>query len=71
MKYSVDKIENEIAVIENIINGEKKEVPLINLPSHIKEGSILLYEDNLYQLDIEEEKIRRQRIMDKFKKLKQ
>ena len=40
MKYSIDRIEDKIAIIENIITGEKTEVNIALLPVNIKEGNI-------------------------------
>ena len=41
MKYAVDSIVDEIAVIEEIETGDKKEVSLEILPEEIQEGNIL------------------------------
>lgn len=70
MKYAIDKIEEKIVILENINNKEKKEVSLDALPNNIHEGNIVIYEDNKYLLDTQEEDIRRKRIMDKFNRLK-
>lgn len=70
MKYSVDRFENNLAILEDINTKEKKEVPLAELPTPLKEGSILTFKDSEYIIDSEEETKRRERIMDKFKRLK-
>lgn len=70
MKYAIDRIEEKIVILENINNKEKKEVSLDKLPNNIHEGSIVIYEEGSYFLDVQEENIRRKRIMDKFNKLK-
>ncbi len=70
MKYSVDRFENNLAILEDINTKEKKEVPLAELPTPLKEGSILTFKDSEYIIDSEEETQRRKRIMDKFKRLK-
>lgn len=70
MKYSIDRIEGNIAILEDINNKEKLEVDISLLPSNIKEGSILSLKDNIYIIDETEEDIRRKRIMEKFNKLK-
>lgn len=70
MKYSVDKIENNIALLENIETGEKKEISLSNLPANLKEGNILLEEENNYSLDYAEEEKRRKNIKSRFENLK-
>ncbi len=70
MKYSIDRIEGTIAILEDIDTKEKIELDISLLPKNIKEGSIILLKDNIYIIDETEEEIRRKRIMDKFNKLK-
>lgn len=70
MKYSIDRIENNIAIIENITTGEKKEIEISKLPDNIKEGNILIEEENNYYLDYEEEEKRRKNIKSRFENLK-
>ena len=64
--WSIDRIEDNIAVLENITTNEKKEVNINLLPLNIKEGSIVSYQDNCYVLELDEEEKRRQEILDKF-----
>ena len=70
MKWAVDRIEDNIAILENIDTLEKKEVAISLLPSSIYEGSILRYQNNTYIADISEEEIRRKLIEEKFRKLR-
>lgn len=70
MKFAVDRIEENIAILEELESKIKKEVDIIKLPNEIKEGSILKYTDNLYQLDVIEEENRRQNIKKRFSRLK-
>lgn len=70
MKYSIDRIEDKIAIIENIITGEKKEVNIALLPVNIKEGNIIKEQNNVYIRDIETEKTRRTNLIYKFNSLK-
>lgn len=70
MKYSIDRIEDNVAVLENIVDKEKKEIDISLLPKGSREGSILLFRNDKYELDLDEEEIRRKRIMEKFKRLK-
>ena len=49
--YSIDKIENNIALLENIKTKEKKEVSIYLLPENIKEGTIISYINNTYVLE--------------------
>lgn len=69
MKYSVDRIENEIAILENLETKEIKEINKNLLPSPIHEGAILTLVDNQYKLD-EEEQNRLTSLKEKFNKLR-
>ena len=51
MKYVVEKIENNIVVLESLDNKMKKEVLLSKLPAGTKEGTILTYENDAYTKD--------------------
>ena len=70
MKYAVDEIIDDIAVLENIDTGEKTDVSLELLPSDIKDGSIVLFVDGEYHIDLDEEILRKQRIIEKMRLLK-
>ena len=70
MNYAVDRIDENIATIENIINKEKTEVPLELLPKNVKEGSIITLENDTYILNSNEEETRRKIIEEKLNRLK-
>ena len=70
MKYAVDKIEENIVVLESLDTKEKKEVLLEVLPKDIKEGTILTYENEVYKKDELLEQQRRTSIQSKFDMLK-
>lgn len=70
MKYAIDKIEENIVTLESLDTKEKKEVPLEVLPSNIKEGTILTYENNEYKKDDVLEQQRRTSIKNKFDMLR-
>ena len=70
MKYSIDKILDDIATLENVETKQITEVNIKELPDEIHEGSILVLENGKYQLDLNEEEIRRKRIEEKFNKLR-
>ncbi|HAB66290.1 MAG TPA: hypothetical protein DCE23_02880 [Firmicutes bacterium] len=69
MKFAIDRIEENIAILENLETKEKLEVSLNSLPDDIKDGSILIFK-NKYILDNNEEEKRRTSIKDKFNRLK-
>ena len=70
MKYAIDRIEENIVTLENLDNNEIININISNLPKNIKEGTILKYENNTYIIDKKEEIERRNRIQEKFNKLK-
>ena len=70
MKYAVDRIEENIVVLENIETKEKKKVKKDQLPKGIKEGNILIEENNEYLIDTTLEKERRKLLEEKLNKLK-
>ena len=70
MKFAIDQINDEIAVLENIETAEKKELNLNELPPNIKEGTILVYTNDEYIVDEITENIRRKIISARFNRLK-
>lgn len=68
--YALDKIEEEIATLENIDTKEKIELNIKFLPQPLKEGSILKKINDTYYLDKDEEEKRRREILERFKKLR-
>ena len=70
MKYALDRIEENIAILENIETGEKRKISIQHLPSNIHEGTILKEKNNTYTIDIQEEEKRKKLIEEKFKKLR-
>ena len=70
MKWAVDRIIDNVVILENIETLEKKEVDISLLPSSIKDGTILIFKDNTYIEDISEEEKRRREIYKKFMSLR-
>lgn len=71
MKYIIDRVEDNIVVCENLETKEIIELDKSLLPENIKDGNVLLFENNEYKLDLNEEELRRQRIRERFNRLKQ
>ncbi len=69
MTYIVDRIEENIAILENKDTNEIIEITLDKLPN-IKEGNVLKYQNNTYIIDKEEEENRRKEILEKFNRLR-
>lgn len=68
-KYTVDRFEGDMAVLENRNTGEMLNVSRNDLPQEVKEGTILKINNNKYEIDLEEQKIVEDRIKDKMNKL--
>ena len=69
MRYAVDSIVDEIAVLENLETKEKKHVNLNILPEEIQEGNILILEET-YRIDKQYETTRRKTLEEKLEELK-
>ena len=70
MKYAVDRIEENIVVLENISSGEIVNIDIKKLPKNIKEGNILIKENDQYTLDLDTEKDRREDFRSRLERLK-
>ncbi|MBR1416805.1 MAG: DUF3006 domain-containing protein [Bacilli bacterium] len=70
MKYSVDRIEEDIAILENIETGEIVEINKNELEEDIKESDILIFKDNKYIKDDEEKEDRLKSLEEKFNLIK-
>lgn len=51
MKYAVDKVEDDIVLLENILNGEKKAVKKECFLFQVKETDIIIIENGIYKKD--------------------
>lgn len=70
MKFSVDRIINNLAILESLEEQIKKEVPLTELPTDLKEGNILVFENDTYSKDETVEEERKTSIKSKFDMLR-
>ena len=68
--YSIDQINENIALLEEIKTKEKINVSLDILPSNVEEGTIVKFENNKYIIDNNEEKRRRYLFRKRLEKLK-
>lgn len=68
-KYIVDRIEGDIAVLEDLSTKKIKNVSIEKLPK-VKEGDALKYENKEYTLDNETKSKREEDIKAKFERLK-
>mgnify|MGYP004696413759 FL=1 len=59
MKYAVDRIDNEAATLESIIDGSKINIMIKDIPFDIKEGDILVFDGEKYFKD---DKLKNERI---------
>ena len=68
MRYTVDRIVENTAVLE----GENKDfinVSLKELPEGIRDGSVLVYKDGVFEADAEYEMQRRKAMLEKQQRL--
>lgn len=68
--YTVDRIEENIVILENRTNNKIIEVELNKLPENIKEGDILTISNNTYIIEENKTKEIKNNIRDRFNKLK-
>lgn len=70
MKFAIDRIEDNIVVLENIENNEIINVNINELPIGISEKNIIYYDGKKYYLDEKEKYNRLLRIREKKDRLK-
>lgn len=70
MKYAVDKVEGDIVLLENILNGEKKEVRKECFSFQVKETDIIIVLNGIYKKDNKEKNDRIKMIKAKMEYLR-
>ena len=70
MKFAVDKIIDNIVVLENLSDGTIIHVSICELPLGIKESDVLILENNIYKLDNNEKENRINILREKMARLK-
>lgn len=70
MKYIIDRIEDNIAILENQETKEMIDIDINELPVNIKEGNVLIYENKKYYINANIEEERKKNILEKFQKLR-
>lgn len=70
MKYAVDKVEDDIVLLENIINGEKIMVKKEDFSFPVKETDIVIKKDGVYLKDDKEKEDRIKMIKAKMEALR-
>ncbi len=70
MKYAVDKVEGDIVLLENILNGEKKEVRKECFSFQVKETDIIIVLNGIYKKDNKEKNDRIKMIKAKMESLR-
>lgn len=69
MKYVIDRIEEDIAVLQDLKSKEMLNINIKELPANIKEGSFLI-KNKIFKIDKKEEDRRRQELRKRFNKLR-
>lgn len=70
MKYSVDRIEDNIIILQDLDTKEIKEVLKKDVGIRVKDGDILVYKDNKYMKDNKLKEDRLKLIQEKMNRLK-
>lgn len=70
MKYIVDRIENNIIILENLNDKSILEIPKDKINFLVKDGDVLYYDNDNFKLDLETKKKRIELIKEKFNKVK-
>jgi len=70
MKYSVDRIEDNIIVLQDLDTKEIKEVLKKDIGIRVKDGDILVYKNNKYMKDNKLKEDRVKLIQEKLNRLK-
>ena len=68
MKYSVERIEENVALCEDDL-GKTVKLKLDELPENIREGDIIVRTENGYTIDSDETSVRRKKMAEMQKKL--
>lgn len=68
MKYSVERIEENVALCEDDL-GKTVKLRLDELPENIREGDIIVRTENGYTIDTDETSVRRKKMAEMQKKL--
>ena len=68
MRYSVERIEENVALCEDDL-GETVKLRLEELPENIREGDIIVRTENGYTIDSDETSVRRKKMAEMQKKL--
>ena len=70
MKYIVDRIEDDIVILEKYPTKEIIKIDKSILSNNVHEGSVIVYDGNKYYIDLDDEKRRRQEILETFMRLR-
>lgn len=69
MKYVIDKIIDNVAVLESLSDKTKIEVDILNLPKDIRDGTIVLFDNGKYIHDVGLEDERRKLLKSRLNRL--
>lgn len=68
--YTLDRFEDDFAILENRNTKKMTDIPISNIPSNAKEGDILKLSNGSYVIDYKETNIVSDRIRDKMDNLR-
>lgn len=68
--FSVDRIENDVVILQDIKSGEIRQVSVNEFDFKIKEKDVLMYEDSKYIINNDAKKERIRLLREKMNRLK-
>ena len=70
MKYSVDRIEGDIVILDNVETNEIVHVNICEFDFEVREGNIVSFVDGRYILDLNEEIRRKNSLRERMERLR-
>ena len=70
LKFVVDQIIDDVAILENLDTKEKVEENIYNLPQNLRDGNVLKLYNGIYILDSNTEEYRRRMLRERIDRLK-
>lgn len=70
MKYSVDRIEGDIVILDNVETNEIIQIKRSDLNFEVREGNVISIVDGNYVLDLNEEVRRKNSLRERMERLR-
>ena len=71
VKWTIDRFEENYAVLENSMTLEMVIIPMSRLPANANPGDILMFKNDTWHFDHAETEVRKAQISELFQRIKQ